>query len=68
MARVFITGSAGGLGRLAAESVLDGGHDVIVHARNDHRLDAARTWSLAGRQRSSVTSRISSRRATSPRR
>jgi NAD(P)-dependent dehydrogenase (short-subunit alcohol dehydrogenase family) len=42
MARVFITGSAGGLGRLAAESVLDGGHDVIVHARNDHRLDAAR--------------------------
>jgi NAD(P)-dependent dehydrogenase (short-subunit alcohol dehydrogenase family) len=42
MARVLITGSAGGLGRLAAESVLDGGHDVIVHARNDDRLDTMR--------------------------
>lgn len=42
MARVLITGSAGGLGRLAAESVLDGGHDVIVHARDDDRLDTVR--------------------------
>jgi NAD(P)-dependent dehydrogenase (short-subunit alcohol dehydrogenase family) len=39
MARVIITGSAAGLGRLAAESLLDGGHDVIVHARDDDRLD-----------------------------
>lgn len=38
MARVFITGSAAGLGRLAAESLLDGGHDVIVHARDPDRL------------------------------
>jgi NAD(P)-dependent dehydrogenase (short-subunit alcohol dehydrogenase family) len=42
MALVLITGSAGGLGRLAAESVLDGGHDVIVHARNHDRLDTMR--------------------------
>jgi NAD(P)-dependent dehydrogenase (short-subunit alcohol dehydrogenase family) len=42
MARVLITGSAGGLGRLAAESVLEGDHDVIVHARNDDRLDTLR--------------------------
>jgi NAD(P)-dependent dehydrogenase (short-subunit alcohol dehydrogenase family) len=33
--RVLITGSAAGLGRLAAESLLDGGHDVIVHAITD---------------------------------
>jgi len=38
MARVFITGSAAGLGRLAAESLLDDGHEVIVHARDDGRL------------------------------
>ena len=42
MALVFITGSAAGLGRLAAESLLDGGHDVIVHARNDKRLHTVR--------------------------
>jgi NAD(P)-dependent dehydrogenase (short-subunit alcohol dehydrogenase family) len=42
VARVFITGSADGLGRLAAESLLDGGHDVIVHARDDVRLETMR--------------------------
>jgi NAD(P)-dependent dehydrogenase (short-subunit alcohol dehydrogenase family) len=42
MARVLITGSTGGLGRLTAESMLDGGHDVIVHARNEDRLDTTR--------------------------
>jgi NAD(P)-dependent dehydrogenase (short-subunit alcohol dehydrogenase family) len=42
MAVVLVTGSAAGLGRLAAESVLDGGHHVIVHARNRDRLDALR--------------------------
>jgi NADP-dependent 3-hydroxy acid dehydrogenase YdfG len=39
LARVLITGSAAGIDRLAAESVLDGGHDVIVHARDNDRLD-----------------------------
>jgi NAD(P)-dependent dehydrogenase (short-subunit alcohol dehydrogenase family) len=38
MARVFITGSADGLGRLAAETLLDDGHKVVVHVRNNERL------------------------------
>jgi len=38
MARIFITGSADGLGRAAAGTLLDGGHAVIVHARNTERL------------------------------
>jgi NAD(P)-dependent dehydrogenase (short-subunit alcohol dehydrogenase family) len=40
MARVFITGSAGGLGRAAAETLSSAGHDVIVHARSAERLAA----------------------------
>jgi NAD(P)-dependent dehydrogenase (short-subunit alcohol dehydrogenase family) len=42
MARVFITGSADGLGRLAAQTLLDDGHEVVVHARNGDRLEAVR--------------------------
>ena len=42
MARVFITGSADGLGRLAAQTLLDDGHDVVLHARNRDRLTAVR--------------------------
>src|ERR671934_2080400 len=42
MARVFITGSADGLGRLAAQALLDDGHEVVVHARNRDRLTAVR--------------------------
>jgi NAD(P)-dependent dehydrogenase (short-subunit alcohol dehydrogenase family) len=42
MARVFITGSADGLGRLAAQTLLDDGHEVVVHARNSDRLTAIR--------------------------
>ncbi|MFL6043599.1 MAG: SDR family NAD(P)-dependent oxidoreductase [Propionibacteriaceae bacterium] len=40
MARIFITGSADGLGRAAAQTLLSGGHQVIVHARNGERLAA----------------------------
>jgi NAD(P)-dependent dehydrogenase (short-subunit alcohol dehydrogenase family) len=40
VARIFITGSAGGLGRAAAETLLGDGHDVIVHARSAERLAA----------------------------
>src|SRR3954451_11637103 len=40
MPRVFITGSADGLGRLAAETLLEAGHEVVVHVRNDERLTA----------------------------
>jgi nucleoside-diphosphate-sugar epimerase len=42
MARVFITGSADGLGRAAAQNLLDDGHGVLVHVRNSGRLAAAR--------------------------
>jgi NAD(P)-dependent dehydrogenase (short-subunit alcohol dehydrogenase family) len=42
MARVFITGSADGLGRAAAQTLLDDGHEVIVHARSTERLAAVR--------------------------
>src|SRR5437764_1649002 len=40
MARIFITGSAGGLGRAAAQTLLGVGHDVIIHARSPERLAA----------------------------
>ena len=42
MARVFITGSTDGLGRLAAQTLLEDGHEVVVHARNRDRLTAVR--------------------------
>src|SRR5688572_6692458 len=37
MARIFITGSADGLGLLAAKSLLGQGHQVVLHARNSQR-------------------------------
>jgi NAD(P)-dependent dehydrogenase (short-subunit alcohol dehydrogenase family) len=37
-----ITGSADGLGRAAAQTLLDDGHQVVVHARNRDRLTAVR--------------------------
>jgi NAD(P)-dependent dehydrogenase (short-subunit alcohol dehydrogenase family) len=37
MARVFITGSADGLGQLAAKHLVAEGHHVVLHARNDER-------------------------------
>jgi len=40
MARVFITGSADGLGRAAAQTLIDDGHEVAVHVRNRGRLTA----------------------------
>jgi NAD(P)-dependent dehydrogenase (short-subunit alcohol dehydrogenase family) len=42
MARIFITGSSDGLGTMAADGLLRGGHHVIVHARNRSRLEAVR--------------------------
>jgi len=40
MARIFVTGSADGLGRETARTLLDEGHEVIVHARSAERLAA----------------------------
>lgn len=42
MARVFITGSSDGLGRNAAKLLVEQGHTVVLHARNEARArDAA---------------------------
>jgi NAD(P)-dependent dehydrogenase (short-subunit alcohol dehydrogenase family) len=37
MARIFITGSADGLGQLAAKLMVEQGHQVVLHARNAER-------------------------------
>jgi len=37
MARIFITGSADGLGQLAAKALIAQGHQVVLHARNENR-------------------------------
>ncbi|WP_207431428.1 SDR family NAD(P)-dependent oxidoreductase [Sabulibacter ruber] len=37
MARVFITGSADGLGRMAAQLLVEEEHEVVLHARNKQR-------------------------------
>jgi NAD(P)-dependent dehydrogenase (short-subunit alcohol dehydrogenase family) len=37
MAHVFITGSSDGLGLMAAQSLIDAGHSVVLHARSDVR-------------------------------
>lgn len=37
MARVFITGSSDGLGRMAAQLLIEKGHRVVLHARNSRR-------------------------------
>src|SRR5687767_15124843 len=38
MARILITGSADGLGRASAQTLLKEGHSVVVHTRNRDRL------------------------------
>ena len=40
MARILVTGSTDGLGRATAQTLLDDGHDVLVHARSPQRADA----------------------------
>jgi NAD(P)-dependent dehydrogenase (short-subunit alcohol dehydrogenase family) len=40
VARVFITGSADGLGHATAKTLLDAGHEVVVHVRNENRRSA----------------------------
>jgi NAD(P)-dependent dehydrogenase (short-subunit alcohol dehydrogenase family) len=40
MSRIFITGSTEGLGRAAAEALIDDGHEVILHARSPERAAA----------------------------
>ena len=40
MRRVFITGSTDGLGRGAAETLINDGHQVVLHARSKERAAA----------------------------
>jgi NAD(P)-dependent dehydrogenase (short-subunit alcohol dehydrogenase family) len=42
MARVFITGSADGLGKMAAELLIEQGHEVVLHARSEARAEEAK--------------------------
>jgi NAD(P)-dependent dehydrogenase (short-subunit alcohol dehydrogenase family) len=41
MARVFITGSADGLGQMSAKLLIEQGHQVVLHARNADRAKDA---------------------------
>jgi NAD(P)-dependent dehydrogenase (short-subunit alcohol dehydrogenase family) len=41
MARVFITGSSDGLGRMAAQLLIEQGHAAVLHARNEQRGEEA---------------------------
>jgi NAD(P)-dependent dehydrogenase (short-subunit alcohol dehydrogenase family) len=41
MAKIFITGSADGLGHLAAKLLISQGHTVVLHARNSERAKQA---------------------------
>ncbi len=41
MSRIFITGSADGLGKMAAQLLIDEGHQVVMHARNQLRAQEA---------------------------
>jgi NAD(P)-dependent dehydrogenase (short-subunit alcohol dehydrogenase family) len=41
MARIFITGSADGLGQLAAKELVAKGHQVVIHGRNERRAEEA---------------------------
>lgn len=41
MAKIFITGSADGLGQLASKQLIKEGHEVVLHARNPERGEQA---------------------------
>src|SRR5271157_344796 len=41
MSRIFVTGSADGLGKMAARLLIDQGHQVVLHARNKMRAQEA---------------------------
>jgi NAD(P)-dependent dehydrogenase (short-subunit alcohol dehydrogenase family) len=58
MAIVFITGSTDGLGRAAAQSLLDQGHRVVLHARSADR--AAALGELASRSEGVVVGDLQS--------
>src|SRR5436190_3341798 len=48
MARVFITGSTEGLGRAAAEALLNQDHEVVLHARSSERAATLKPLTAKG--------------------
>ena len=58
MARIFITGSTDGLGRAAAQTLMEEGHQVVLHARSRER--AAAVDDLASRSAGVVIGDLSS--------
>jgi NAD(P)-dependent dehydrogenase (short-subunit alcohol dehydrogenase family) len=42
MSRVFISGSSTGLGLMAAQLLVEQGHQMVLHGRNQARADDAR--------------------------
>jgi NAD(P)-dependent dehydrogenase (short-subunit alcohol dehydrogenase family) len=58
MARIFVTGSADGLGQLAARRMVEDGHRVVLHGRNDKRAKEALA-AVAGAE-TAVTADLSS--------
>ena len=42
MARILVTGSSDGLGLMAAQLLVEHGHEVLAHARNDARAQTTR--------------------------
>ena len=50
MSRIFITGSADGLGQMAARLLIDAGHEVVLHGRNEARAQAALQAAPGARQ------------------
>lgn len=64
MSRIFITGSTDGLGRAAARSLIDEGHEVVLHARSRARASALDDLSprSAGLVFGDLTSAVETRR------
>jgi NAD(P)-dependent dehydrogenase (short-subunit alcohol dehydrogenase family) len=62
MAKIFITGSADGLGQLSANELIKQGHDVVLHARNRER--AAEALKRVGGAANVLTADLSSREET----
>lgn len=62
MARVFVTGSAGGLGRAAGRALIGQGHQVVLHARHPDRL--GEVGDLVDSGAAAVTGDLSSREET----
>lgn len=58
MSRIFITGSTDGLGRAAAQTLMDEGHEVVLHARSSKR--ASEIAELASRSAGVVIGDLSS--------